>query len=68
MRALNQAFEDAAAFTSFRDALTARSDVATDAQEQLAPIARLPGENRADYRRRMRALRKVAKSGGKARA
>jgi hypothetical protein len=65
MRMLNQAIEDAAAFSSFRDALTARRAPSafrqTTDEESGAGLERQPGESRPDYRARVRASQKAAK-------
>ena len=53
MRALNQAFEDAAAFGKFRDALTRRNPNAPEPE-------RIDGESRTQRRARERAERKAA--------
>ncbi len=65
MRALNCAIEDAAAFTAFRDALTFERQPAIEdleAERRYLVMARRPGENRADWRRRMKTERKAAKA------
>lgn len=53
MEMLNRAFEDAADFKAFRDALTQRNDLIIEAQERT-------GENRKERRARERAERKAA--------
>jgi hypothetical protein len=57
MRALNQAYEDAAAFTAFRDALTQEQEILLEDEQR-----RRQGENRAQRRARERAERKAAKT------
>ena len=63
MRMLNQAIEDAAAFSEFRDALTRRNpNVITDGTNAADPAApKHQGESRQQYRARMRAEQKAAK-------
>jgi hypothetical protein len=63
MKALNQAFEDVGAFEQFRESLEKRNDVLgfPDDRRFNAIPQRRDGENRSDWRARVKAERKAQK-------
>lgn len=65
MRAINNAFEDVAAFEQFRESLEKRNELAeVPVERRFAIVERQEGENRAAWRARVKAEQKAAKKLG----